>query len=210
MSAVPMTAHAAGLMRCPGCEKLHGLGDVREGQPCGRCGAALHRRKPDSLQRTWALTLGAAMLYVPSNVYPVMTISQLGKDESDTIMSGIQALFAAGWYPIAAMLLFASVLVPMLKLVSLTGLLVAVQRPSRWSPRQRTKLYRMVEAIGRWSMLDMFTTSLLVALVQLGNVMRIEAGLGATCFAGVVVLTMLAAQGFDPRIIWDNVEARHE
>ncbi len=210
MSAAAMTATAAGLLRCPGCEKLHASSGVREGQPCGRCGAALNPRKPASLQRTWALTLGAALLYVPSNVFPVMTISQFGSGESDTIMSGIQALFAAGWYPIGLMLLFASVLVPMLKLVSLTGLLVAVQRRSRWNPRQRTKLYRMVEAIGRWSMLDMFTTSLLVALVQLGNVMSIQAGVGATCFAGVVVTTMLAAQSFDPRIIWDSMEATHE
>jgi paraquat-inducible protein A len=179
---------------------------VRIGEPCGRCGAALHARKPGSLERTWALTLGAALLYVPSNLFPVMTISQFGKGESDTIFSGIQALLAAGWYPIAAMLFFASIMVPMLKLIGLTGLLVAVQRRSRWNPRQRTKIYRAVEAIGRWSMLDMFTTSLLVALVQLGAVMSIQAGIGAVCFAGVVVLTMLAAQSFDPRIIWDTME----
>jgi paraquat-inducible protein A len=205
-TATATTAAAAGLVRCPGCEKLHPRAGVAPGAPCGRCGAALHHRSPGSLQRTWALTIAAAALYVPANVFPVMVIEQFGKAEAATILSGIQALFAARWYPIALVILFASILVPMLKLVGLSGLLLAVHWRSRWNPRQRTVIYRMVEAIGRWSMLDMFTTSLLVALVHLGGVMTIEPGLGATCFAGVVISTMFAAQSFDPRLIWDAME----
>ena len=152
------------------------------------------------------LTIAAASLYLSANVFPVMVIEQFGKAEADTILSGIEALFAARWYPIALVILFASILVPMLKLVGLSGLLLAVHWRSRWNPRERTVIYRMIEAIGRWSMLDMFTTSLLVALVHLGGVMTIEPGLGATCFAGVVVLTMFAARSFDPRLIWDAME----
>ena len=206
MTAATISAARASLVRCPGCEKIHPADRTPPGAVCDRCGGAVHGRKPDSLQRTWALMLAAALLYIPSNLYPVMVISQLGKTESDTIISGVIALFQAGWYPVAVAILFASIVVPCLKIVSLTVLLVALERRSRWNPVTRTKLYRIVENIGRWSMLDMFTTSLLVALVQLGNIMTIEPGVGATCFAGVVILTMLAAMSFDPRLIWDSLE----
>jgi paraquat-inducible protein A len=206
VSAPAISAARASLVRCPGCEKLYPAEHTPAGVPCGRCGAAVHARKPASVQRTWALVLGAALLYVPSNLYPVMTISQFGQDESDTIISGVIALFQAGWYPVAVAILFASILVPCVKIISLVILLLALQRGSSWNPVTRTKMYRIVENIGRWSMLDMFTTSLLVALVQLGDVMSIEPGVGAICFAGVVVLTMLAAMSFDPRLVWDSLE----
>lgn len=205
MSAAVSAAQAS-LLRCPGCEKLHPAKGIVPGTPCDRCGAAVHGRKPSSVQRTWALVLGAATLYIPSNLFPVMTISQFGNAESDTIISGVVALFQAGWYPVAVAILFASIVVPCVKILSLGFLLIALQRRSHWRPATRTKMYRIVEGIGRWSMLDMFTTSLLVALVQLGNVMTIEPGIGATCFAGVVILTMLAAMSFDPRLVWDALE----
>jgi paraquat-inducible protein A len=202
------TAAAASLARCPGCEKLHPLADApREGDwRCWLCGATIFLRRPGSLSRTWALLLSAALLYVPANLLPVMTVSRLGDRESDTIMSGIVALFEAGWYPVAILIFFASIMVPGLKIVGLTILLVSVQRRSRANPRQRTVMYRAIEYVGRWSMLDMFTTSLLVALVQLGEVATIQAGLGATCFGSVVILTMLAAASFDSRILWDRIE----
>jgi paraquat-inducible protein A len=206
MTALAISAARASLVRCPGCDKLHLADDTPAGADCDRCGGAVHARKPDSVQRTWALMLGAALLYIPSNLYPVMIISQLGKSESDTIISGVIALFRAGWYPVAVAILFASIVVPCLKILSLTFLLVALRQRSRWKPATRTKLYRMTENIGRWSMLDMFTTSLLVALVHMGNIMTIEPGVGATCFGGVVILTMLAAMSFDPRLIWDSLE----
>ena len=173
---------------------------------CSRCGTRLHLRKPQSLQRSWALVITAIILYVPANLYPVMYVGKLGTSEGDTILSGVQAMFAAGWYPVGILIFFASVMVPLLKLVSLTFLLTSVQLRSSWNPRQRTILYRIVEYVGRWSMLDMFVVSLTVALIQLGAVANVQPGPGATWFAGVVMTTMFAAMSFDPRIIWDSID----
>ena len=117
-------------------------------------------------------------------------------------------MFAAGWYPVGVLIFFASITVPLLKLLSLIGLLISVQRRSHWRPRDRTVLYRVVEVIGRWSMLDMFVVSLTVALVQLGTVATVEPRIGAPFFAAVVVLTIFAAQSFDPRLIWDAMEEK--
>ena len=173
---------------------------------CGGCGTRLHLRKPESLQRTWALLLTAYAFYVPANLLPVMIVGHLGQAQGDTILSGVQAMFAAGWWVVGTLIFFASITVPLLKLLVLTFLLVSVHRRSRWRPRQRTVLYRIVEGVGRWSMLDMFVVSLTVALVQLGAIANVVPGPGATWFAGVVVITMLAAMSFDPRLIWDSLE----
>jgi paraquat-inducible protein A len=173
---------------------------------CPRCGAALARRKPNSLARTWALVIAAIVCYVPANVFPVMVVAGPGGSEADTILSGVQAMFAAGWFVVGGLIFFASITVPVLKLTILLGLLVSVQRRSRWRPRDRTRLYRVVEVVGRWSMLDMFVVSLTVALVQLGAVASVEPGIGASFFAAVVILTMFAASSFDPRLIWDALE----
>jgi paraquat-inducible protein A len=173
---------------------------------CPRCDAALHPRKPDSLNRTAALVLTAAIFYVPANVFPVMTVKQFGKGSPSTILGGVEELIASGLWSLAILVLFASILVPMLKLVSLTFLVWSVRRGSRWRPRDRTRLYRLTEAIGRWSMIDMFMISILVALVRLGAAATIEPGLGATFFAAVVITTMFAASSFDPRLIWDRME----
>jgi paraquat-inducible protein A len=202
------SAAAASLLRCHGCAKLSRAGQVPAGHEarCSRCGTGLHLRKPNSLARTWAFVIAAVIFYIPANLYPIMTVERLGKAESDTILSGIQALFAAGWYPVGILIFFASITVPMLKLIGLTYLLLSVRRRSRWRPRDRTVLYRLIEYVGRWSMIDMFVTSLLVALVKLGAVATIVPGVGATCFAAVVVLTMFAAMSFDPRLIWDSME----
>jgi paraquat-inducible protein A len=164
------------------------------------------RRKADSLARTWALLIAAGICYVPANVFPVMVVTGPGGREPDTILSGIQAMFAAGWYVIGSLIFFASITVPVLKLLSLAGLLVSVQRRSHWRPAERTRLYRIVEVVGRWSMLDMFVVSLTVALVQLGAVANVEPAIGASFFGAVVVLTMFAAASFDPRLIWDAME----
>jgi len=171
---------------------------------CPRCGAAVHRRKPDSLNRTWALVITAAMLYIPANLFPVMTVISLGKAQSDTILSGAIYLLVHGMWPLALIVVFASVIVPLLKLIALAFLLISVQKGSRWRPVERTKLYRIVEGVGRWSMTDIYVVTILVALVSLGNLATIEAGVGAIYFAGVVVTTMLAAESFDPRLIWDR------
>ena len=201
-------AAASGLQRCSSCEQLWPILDLPAGARahCRRCGAGLNRRKPNSLARSWALLIAAAVCYVPANIFPVMVVAGPGGSEADTIVSGVQAMFAAGWYVVGALIFFASITVPVLKLLSLFGLLVSIQRRSRWNPRERTRLYRVVEIVGRWSMLDMFVVSLTVALVQLGVVANVEPGIGASFFAAVVVLTIFAASSFDPRLIWDAME----
>ncbi len=171
---------------------------------CPRCGAAVHRRKQSSIARTWALLLAAAVLYVPANLFPVMTTTSLGKAQSDTIMSGAIYLLQHGMWPLALVVLGASVLVPLLKMAALAYLLISVQRGSRARTADRTRIYRITEAVGRWSMVDIYVVTILVALVNLGNLATIEAGLGAVFFGGVVVLTMLSAESFDPRLIWDR------
>jgi paraquat-inducible protein A len=206
MSAPAATAAAKGLASCHSCGKLTPLDASAHAGDCSLCGAALHLRKPNSLTRTAALVLTAAILYVPANVFPIMTVRQFGKGAPSTILGGVEELIEAGLWSLALLILFASIFVPMLKLVSLTFLVWSVQRRSRWRPRDRTRLYRLTEVIGRWSMIDMFMLSILVALVKLGAVATIEPNLGATFFAAVVVTTMFAAASFDPRLIWDRME----
>jgi paraquat-inducible protein A len=170
----------------------------------------VHERKTNSVARTWALLLTATILYVPANVFPVMTVTSLGRAQSDTILSGVIHLLHSGMWPLALLVFFASVVVPALKLAALSFLLVSVQRRSDWKPVRRTQLYRITEAVGRWSMVDIFVVTILVALVKLGAVASIEPGPGAVFFGAVVVTTIVAAESFDPRLIWDNLESRHE
>ncbi len=145
--------------------------------------------------------IAACVLYVPANLFPVMVVAGPGGSQADTILSGVQAMFAVGWYVVGALIFFASITVPILKILCLIGLLISVQRRSHWRPRDRAVLYRVVEIIGRWSMLDMFVVSLMVALVQLGAVANVAPGIGATFFGGVVILTIFAAKSLDPRLI---------
>ena len=206
MSAAQATA--PGPVRCGSCEKLCRIRELPAGSRahCPRCGAGLARRKADSLARSWALLIAAVVCYVPANLLPVMVVAGPGGSEADTILSGVQAMFAVDWYVVGGLIFFASITVPLLKMISLAGLLVSVQLRSRWRPRDRTVLYRIVEVVGRWSMLDMFVVSLMVALVQLGAVANVQPAIGASFFAAVVVLTMFSAASFDPRLIWDAVE----
>jgi paraquat-inducible protein A len=173
---------------------------------CPRCEAVLHRRKPDSLNRTWALVIAAAVMYVPANYYPVLTVMQLGAGAPSTIFGGVVELVQSHMYPLAALVFFASIAVPMLKLVGLTVMLIATQTRRRAWLRDRTRLYHFVRWIGRWSMIDIFMESLLGALVRFGSVITIEPGMGAVAFCSVVVLTMFAAETFDPRLMWDVAE----
>lgn len=202
-----MRAADAGLIVCHECHQLNkAAADVRV-QRCSRCGARVHMRRPNSIARTWALLITAALLYVPANLLPIMTVRTLGNGTPDTIMSGVVALAKHGMLPIAAVVFVASILVPTFKLVGIAMLLFSVQRHHPMSPRQRVLVFRFIEWIGRWSMLDIFVIAILVAIVNFGSLANVDAGLGAVAFAGVVVLTMLAAITFDPRLIWDNTES---
>jgi paraquat-inducible protein A len=170
---------------------------------CPRCGTEIHHRKPNSLARTWALLIAAAICYIPANTYPMLTVISFGKGSPSTIFGGVVELIEADMYPIAAIVFFASILVPCLKLVGICYLLISVQIKSTWRPKDRTVLYRIIEFIGRWSMIDIFMISILIALVQLGAIATIDPGPAAIAFCAVVILTMLASMSFDPRLIWD-------
>jgi paraquat-inducible protein A len=178
----------------------HGGGD------CPRCGETLHHRKPASITRTWALLIAAAILYIPANLLPVMTVVSFGHGAPDTILSGVEELALAGMWPLALLVFFASITVPVLKLVSLTILLVTTQRGAMGRLRERTLLFRIVEAVGRWSMIDVFMISILTALVRMGRIASINPGPGVVSFCAVVILTMFAAMSFDPRLMWDAAE----
>jgi len=166
----------------------------------------VHFRKPGSIARTWALLITAMILYIPANVLPMMHTSSLFGSQSDTIMSGVVYFWTSGSWYLALIIFFASIMVPMLKMIALVLLLVTTQRRSRWQLQQRTKLYRVVEFVGRWSMLDIYVVAVIVALVQLQALATITPGPGAIAFGGVVVLTMFAAMAFDPRLMWDSLE----
>jgi paraquat-inducible protein A len=204
-----LTASRAGLIACHACGRVQRrIRPAPNGTPqcCERCGAALHRRNPDSLMRTWALLIAAAVLYIPANLLPVLHTTSLVGTEDDTIMSGVVYFWTSGDWPLAIIVFVASILVPMMKLTVLVLLTITAQRRSRWRPQERTTLYRIVERIGRWSMLDIFVVTLTVALVRFKSLAEITAGPGAIAFGSVVILTMLASMQFDPRLIWDNVD----
>ena len=193
----PLLCHACGLV-------APDLGTRR--QHCARCDKVLHRRRPDSIGRTWALLLAAAILYIPANLLPVMYTHSLFGKQDDTIISGVVYFWTSGSPALAAIIFIASIVVPVLKLAALSLLAWTAQRRSRWRPYQRTVLYRLVEFVGRWSMLDIFVITLTVALVRFQTLAVITAGPGALAFCAVVVLTMLASLQFDPRLIWDAAE----
>ena len=166
----------------------------------------MHFRKPDSIARAWALLIAAMILYVPANVMHVTETRALTGVQRDTILSGVVYLWESGSWPVAALIFFASIMVPLAKIFALVLLLVTTQRRSTWRLRDRAVLYRIVELVGRWSMVDIYVIGLLVTLVQLGGLANIVAGPGAIAFGAVVVLTMFAAEAFDPRLIWDAGE----
>jgi paraquat-inducible protein A len=145
---------------------------------------------------------------VPANIYPVLTVVQLGAGQPSTILGGARELLELGEWPLAALVFFASIMVPLLKLIGLTVLLISIQTRRRDRLRDRTVLYRIIDYIGRWSMIDIFMESILVALVQFGAIVTINPGFGAIAFAAVVILTMFAARTFDPRLMWDVAQAR--
>jgi len=214
MSATVRSGAEAGLVSCGTCDLLSRPAQARAVQPghCPRCGSELEWRRRDSIQRTWALLIAAAICYIPANILPVLRTNTVVSSDADTIMSGAVFLYTSGSWPLAVIVLVASVMIPLGKLVALAYLLITVQRGSVASNRDRARLYRLVEIIGRWSMLDVFVDTFTVALIQLQPLMSVEPGPGVVFFMAVVVLTMLAVESFDPRLIWDagtNWQGRH-
>lgn len=191
-----------GLANCHVCGKVTPLAAHR----CPRCGTSLHLRKPASLQRTVALLIAASALYLPANLLPVMTISELGDVMASTILEGMVEFWQREAYPIAIVIFVASIMIPIIKIVALVWLCAAATGKVHPSPRILGRIYWFTELLGRWSMVDIFVVSILVALVQFGAYMTVTPGPGALAFAGVVVLTMFAAMSFDPRLLWDRLE----
>ena len=207
--AVDTTSPSQAPVGAVGCETCDLVSVPRPHDPrCPRCDSVLHARKPDSVTRTWTLVLAAAILYVPANVFPVLTVMQLGAGEPSTILGGVRELVESRMYPLAALVFFASIAVPTLKLVGLTIMLVTTQTGRSGWLRDRTRLYFIVRWIGRWSMIDIFMEALLGALVRFGTVVTIEPGIGAVAFCSVVILTIFAAETFDPRVMWDTAARR--
>ena len=208
MNKTSLTALNASLISCHSCHLLCKAASASAGAYalCPRCGTRLHARKPNSIARTWALVIAAFIFYIPANVLPITHVISFGKAQSDTIMSGVIYFVKSGSWPIALVIFVASVFVPLLKLFLLTYLLISVQVKSQWRPKDRTRLYRITESVGRWSMVDIYVVTILVALVKLGSLATIRAGTGAIFFAGVVIITIFAAMSFDPRLIWDTQE----
>lgn len=198
------TASEADIVECPQCAAVHPRSMA--GEACTRCGAALHLRKPQSLERTWAFLLAALMLYIPANLLPIMTTGTLVSKQTNTIMSGVIYLWLDHSYFVAAVVFIASIVVPVFKLVVLLILVITTQRRSTWRPYERTRLYYMVEVVGRWSMVDIFVVALLASLVQLNALASVTPEPGAIAFGAVVVFTMFASLSFDPRLIWDPVD----
>jgi paraquat-inducible protein A len=202
MSALPR-AHELGLIGCHVCGLVCRDTQVA-GAACPRCGSALHRRKPNSCARTWALLIAAFILYIPANVLPIMRTVSLGDVDDNTILSGVIELWVKGSPDLAVIVFTASIVVPMMKFLVIGTLLLSVRHcGTPWARTQRAKLYRLVELVGYWSMLDVFVVSLLTALVQFGFFSQVEPLPGVVYFGLTVVLTMLASMSFDPRLIWD-------
>ncbi len=207
MSLSINTAKESNLALCPKCHKLNDL----QGEPtyrgriqCVRCHGFFYQRKPHSLQYTLAWNIAALIAFIPANLYPIMTIYSLGIGDPSTILSGIGQFVDQGLYPIAAIIFTASIIVPLLKIFGLFLLVYRVQTGVRLRPDKHSKFYHVLEFLGPWSMLDVFVVALLVAVVELGFVTSVAAGPAINYFTLTVIFTMIAANSFDPRLLWDK------
>ncbi|MFN2475565.1 MAG: paraquat-inducible protein A [Chthoniobacterales bacterium] len=200
----PDSAAARGLAVCHLCGLTSHIDDLR----CPRCHSALHLRQRESLQRTWAFTIAALLLYLPANLLPVLRVESFTGAQASTIMSGVIQFWQEEDYPVAIIIFVASVMIPVLKIIAIVWLSLAARFGRQ--PRRMTQLYRVTEFVGRWSMVDVFVVAILVGVVQLGTTISIHPGAGAISFAAVVILTMFAAMSFDPRLIWDAAAARSQ
>src|SRR5579863_7746790 len=186
---------------CTACELL--VTGAHGGDPCPRCGAAVHDRKPYAFRVTAALVAAAFLLYIPANALPVLTLVSFGHEQSNTIITGVLELIRNQLWPLALIVFLASIVVPLLKLFGLTWMLLATFQGSRRALIARTRLYRVIDTIGSWSNIDVFVAAVLVALLQFGTIAQARAGAGLTAFAAVVILTMIATRTFDTRLMWD-------
>ncbi len=198
-----LTARRAGLVGCTVCGRVH----PGQTQVCARCGAPLRLRDQQSLQRVWAWLVAGIIAYIPANTYPMLLTSTLGKKTESTILGGVWDLFEHGSYGIALIVFVASIVIPIGKFLSIAYLAISVKSPEVIRGHGRQRLYEVVEFIGRWSMIDVFVVAILSALVQLNFVATVNPGIAAVSFALSVAFTMLSAQSFDPRMIWDAYEA---
>jgi len=210
MTAVARTALREGFVSCEACGLLSRPAGAEEPGECPRCGEELEFRRRDAIHRTWALVAAAAICYLPANILPVMRTTTLTSEEPDTIISGVVFLYTSGSWYLALILLIASVMIPLAKLAALVYLLVTVQRGSDRNNRERARLYRVLEIIGRWSMVDVFVATFVVALIQLKPLMSVAPESGVLFFSAVVILTIFAAESFDPRLIWDSSKGKQE
>ncbi|MHC8366983.1 paraquat-inducible protein A [Pseudomonas sp. ZT5P21] len=204
----PPIASELNLCLCHTCGLACDMTDAPD--ECERCGAPLHRRKTNALTRTWAYLLTSLVFYVPANVLPVMNTKMVGAGADSTIMGGVIDFWQHGAWDIALIIFIASIAVPGIKFVALTLLLVTVQRDSQWARKERSKMFRLVELIGYWSMLDVIVVALVASLVKFQALADIEPRAGILFFGLVVVFTMLSAMSFDPRLIWDQHNSKNE
>ena len=209
MNVAGTSAMQQGLHSCEGCGLLSRPAAGEHEGHCPRCGSTTEFRKPASLQRTVAFLLAAATCYIPANLLPVMTTTTASGQESDTILQGVVLLWSPTGWPLSLIVLIASIMIPSAKILALGYLVLSVRRGSTDNNEQRGRLYRIVDMVGRWSMVDVFVAAFTAALVQLQPLMSISPAPGVFFFSAVVVLTMLAVESFDPRLIWDfsNPEA---
>lgn len=194
-----LTAREAGLVNCTTCGRVHPVRD----KTCLRCGAALASRDSQSLQKVWAWWVAGIIAFIPANTYPMLKTATLGKQSESTLIGGVVELLHHGSLGIAAIVFFASIVIPVSKFVAIAYLALGIGRPSRTAVHRRHQVYEVVEFVGRWSMIDVFVVAILTALVQLGSAASIHPGIAAVSFALSVAFTMLSAQSFDARLIWD-------
>jgi paraquat-inducible protein A len=197
-----MTGREAGLVVCRECHRVHRFIPEVE-MECSRCGAPLHQRKPDSLIKTWAFLITSAMLFIPANLLTIMNVSYFGSNDPSTIMGGVAILVQMKSYSVALVVFIASIVVPTFKITGIFLILLSLKHEIRISDRQRIRMFRFIEFIGRWSMLDIFVISILAALVNISGIAVITAGPAATAFGATVAMTMITANTFDTRLLWD-------
>lgn len=209
MSKVILSAKDRGLAGCHTCGQVVDMQNHSHVE-CPRCSSDVHYRKPDSINRAWAFLIAAIFMYIPANTEPMMRTISFGNETDDTILSGVLYFLSHGDWPLALVIFSASVMLPLLKIIAIAYILISVQRGATHRKIENTRLYKLAEVFGRWSMLDMFVVGLMAALLQLGKLTSIAPGPACIAFAGVVILTMLAEMAFDPKLIWDQKESDND